>query len=108
MITIDDFKKKEIRVGKILAAEPLAGSLKLLKLAVSFGELGQRQIIAGIAPYYTELSALVGKKVAFAYNLEPRTLLGEESQGMVLGVGEEESFSLLSADDRVSEGSIVR
>jgi methionine--tRNA ligase beta chain len=108
MATIEDFKKIEIRVGRILSAEPVAGSLKLLKLMVHFGEVGDRQIIAGIASHFSDSSLLVGKKYAFAFNLEPRGLMGLESQGMILAVGETGAFSLLSVDLSVMEGSLIR
>ena len=100
-ISFDDFKKVEIRIGKILSAERVEGSDKLLKLEVDFGfesmeitTMGdevpkksplpiRRQIIAGIAQYYAP-EALVGKECPFAYNLAPRLLKGLESQGMIL------------------------
>ena len=108
MATIDDFKKVEIRAGKILSAERVEGSEKLVKLSVGLGETQPRQIIAGIAPFFEDLQPLVGKKFAFASNLEPRTLKGLESQGMILGVGEGTAFSLLNISDSVPEGSLVR
>ena len=94
-------------MATIMSAAPVATSEKLLKLMVGFGELGERQIIAGIAPYFPDPSLLVGKKCAFAFNLEPRTLLGLESQGMILASGEAGTFSLLSVEQSVSEGSLV-
>jgi methionine--tRNA ligase beta chain len=108
MITVDDFKKIEIRVGKILSAEKVEGSEKLVRLEVDLGETAARQIIAGIAPYFSEPSVLVGKKFAFAANLEPRFIKGMESQGMILAAGDEDSFSLLSVDDSVPCGSLIR
>src|SRR5437879_3025692 len=108
MATIDDFKKIELRVGKILSAEAVPASEKLVKLSVSFGEAGTRQVIAGIAPYISDLAALVGKKFAFAANLEPRLLMGLESQAMVLAAGDKAAFSLLAVDSAVEEGSLVR
>lgn len=108
MITIDDFKKIEIRTGRILSAERVEGSDKLVKLSVNLGEVLPRQIIAGVAPYFQDLQYLVGKKFAFVANLEPRVLKGLESQGMILAAGEAGAFSLLSVDDSVPEGSLVR
>ena len=108
MATIDDFKKIEIRVGRILSAERVLDSEKLVKLQVSFGEQGERQIIAGLAPYFEDPQTLVGGKYAFAFNLEPRMLMGLESQGMVLAAGESGAFSLLSVGSSVAEGSAVR
>jgi methionine--tRNA ligase beta chain len=82
-ISIDDFKKVEIRVGEILSAEKIEGSEKLLKLKVSFGD-EERQVLSGIAAYYPEPSALVGKRVPFVTNLAPRMMMGLESQAMIL------------------------
>ena len=85
-ISIDDFKKVEIRVGEILSAEPVDGSEKLLKLQVNFG-LETRQVVSGIAKFFPDRTLLVGKKCAFATNLEPRKLMGLESQAMILATG---------------------
>ncbi len=102
-ISIDDFHKVDIRVGEILSAEKVADTDKLLRLTVRFGKDAEghaedRQIVSGIATYFSDPSTLVGKKVAFAYNLAPRTIRGLESNGMILGaMGDDGSFSLLEA-----------
>ena len=97
MITIDEFKKLEIRIGEILSAEKVPDTDKLLRLEGNFG-VERRQIISGISEYFPEPGVLVGKKVAFAYNLEPRVIRSLESQGMILAVGGgEEPFALLEA-----------
>ncbi len=106
-ISIDDFKKVEIKIGEILSAEKVEGSEKLLKLNVSFGEESPRQIISGISSFYPDPSLLVGKKCAFATNLEPRTIKGLESQGMILAVSGENFFSLLNAETNVVPGAGV-
>lgn len=85
-ISIDDFKKVEIRVGEILSAEKIEGSDKLLKLRVNFGN-EERQVLSGIVAYYPDLSVLVGKHTPFVTNLEPRVMMGLESQAMLLAVG---------------------
>lgn len=108
MATIEDLKKIEIRVGKILSAERVDGSLKLVKLIVSFGHEGEKQIIAGIGLYFEDVSVLIGNKYAFVYNLEPRILMGLQSHGMILAAGEANTFSLLSVDQSVSEGNLVK
>jgi methionine--tRNA ligase beta chain len=108
MATLDDFKKLELRVGKVISAEKVPETDKLLKLEVSFGELGSKQIIAGIALHFPNPEDLIGKKLAFVANLEPRTIKGLESQGMILATGDENSFSLLNIDQSVPEGSLVR
>ncbi len=81
-ITFEDFKKVEIRMGKITACEKVADADKLLKLQVDFGEF-QRQIVSGIAMSYTP-EEMVGKTLPFIVNLEFRKFKGEESQGMLV------------------------
>ena len=95
MITIDDFKKVEITVGEIISAERVSGSDKLLKLSVNFNEAAPRQVLSGIAAYFPEPSALVGKRYPFVTNLAPRTMMGLTSQAMILATGGgEEPFNL--------------
>lgn len=106
MISIDDFKKTEIRIGEILSAEKIPDTDKLLKLSVNFGEENPRQIVSGISAYFPEASVLVGKKCAFVTNLEPRVIRGLESQGMILAASNEDgSFSLLEAHSSMPVGS---
>src|SRR6185503_5343364 len=81
-ITIDDFMKIELRVAKVLAAEKVEKSKKLLKLSVDVGT-EQRTLVAGIAEAY-EPESLVGKTVVIVFNLKPAKLMGIESNGMVL------------------------
>ena len=85
-ISIDEFKKVEIRIGEIVSAEPVEGSEKLLKLKVNFGD-EERQVVSGIAKYFPDPSGAVGKRCAFVTNLEPRMLMGLESQAMILATG---------------------
>jgi len=97
MINIKDFKKIDIKVGQILSVEKVPDTDKLLKLSVNLGEESPRQIISGIALYFSDFSVLVGKKCMFVANLEPRVIRGLESQGMILAVSTEDGkFSLLS------------
>ena len=81
-ITFDDFKKMDIRVAEIKAAEEIPGADKLYKLTINLGE-EERTLVAGIKPYY-QISEIVGKKVLILANLEPRTIRGVESRGMIL------------------------
>lgn len=110
-ITIDDVQKIEIRVGKILSAEPIPGSEKLLKLMVDMGEENPRQILSGIAKYYPGGEGLVGVQCSFIANLVPRQMMGLESHGMILAVsggeGGAEYFSPLMVSSHVPPGSIV-
>ena len=108
MISIDDFKKIEIKIGKVLSAERIPDSDKLLKLSVDFGEEGPRQILAGIAEHIVDPTSLVGREMPFVTNLEPRKLRGEMSEGMMLVASDETSISLLHPEKDVPPGSIVR
>lgn len=104
-ITINDFQKLDIRVGKILSAEPIKRSDKLLLLKVDLGT-EQRQIVAGIAQYYKP-EELVGKEVVVLANLQPRTIMGFISQGMLLAAVEDDKPVLLVPDKEVKVGSKV-
>lgn len=106
MITYDDFAKVEIRVGKILSAEKIPDTEKLLKLSVDFAEGSPRQIVSGIALYFPDPQALVGRKCMFVTNLEPRMIRGYESNGMLFAVSTDEgAFSLLEPNDSIPEGT---
>ncbi len=90
-ITIDDFAKVELRVAKILLAERIPKADKLLRLEVDLGpELGQRQILSGIAEWYTPES-LAGRKIVVITNLAPRKMRGLESHGMLLAASHGEN-----------------
>lgn len=104
-ITFEEFKKVEIRMGKILSAEKVENADKLLKLQVDFGEF-QRQIVSGIAQSFTP-EELVGKKLPFIVNLEYRKFKGEESQGMLMAVDASEKTVLLVPEADVPEGTEV-
>ncbi len=86
-ISIDDFMKVELRVAKVLAAERVPKSNKLIKLQVDCGS-EQRQLVAGIAEAY-EPEALVGRTLVIVFNLKPAKLMGIESNGMVLAASPE-------------------
>jgi methionine--tRNA ligase beta chain len=106
-ITFPDFIKLDLRVGTIKTAEKVAGSERLIKLEINLGEeIGQRMIIAGIALQY-EPENLVGKQVVVAVNLEPKKMMGMESQGMVLAAGDSE-IALLTPDKPIEDGKVVR
>ncbi len=82
-ITIEDLKKVELVVGTIISCEPIEKSDKLWKLQVDFGPKGLRQILSGIKQFYSA-QELIGKQAVFVYNLQPRSMMGNESQGMIL------------------------
>lgn len=82
-MTIDEFQQADLRVGKIVSAERVDGSEKLLKLQVDIGEAIPRQILSGIARAYVP-EDIIGKNVAIIVNLDPRMMMGMESNGMLL------------------------
>lgn len=105
-ISIDEFAKIEVRVGTVVSAERVPDTEKLLRLMVDFGEEnGPRQIVSGIAGYVADPDSLVGRQLAFATNLAPRTLRGLESDGMLFAVGDGESFAFLAPDRPVPPGT---
>ena len=106
MISFDDFKKIELRIAQILSAERVEGSDKLLKLRVSLGA-EERQIVAGIGKKY-EPEALVGRQIVIVANLEPRTLMGLESEGMLLAADSPNGPVLLRPDAEVPPGMSIR
>jgi tRNA-binding EMAP/Myf-like protein len=149
MISYEEFKKVEIRAGKILSAEKVPDTDKLLKLSVDFGEFEEvpkiesadsavpvgsdevpitvsptaspivplefpqpkskpRQIVSGISGYFPDPAVLVGKTCMFVTNLEPRTIKGLESNGMLFAVSTKEGgFSLLEPNNTITPGSMA-
>lgn len=104
-IALEEFAKAEVKIGTVLVAERVPETDKLLRLSVDFGEAAPRQIISGIASYAPDPAALVGRQLAFVTNLEPRTIRGLESDGMLFAVGEGESFAFLAPDRPVPPGT---
>ncbi|KUJ94812.1 MAG: Methionine--tRNA ligase, partial [Desulfonauticus sp. 38_4375] len=105
-VSFEDFKKLDLRVGKILSATRVEKSDKLLKLEVDLGEDKPRQIIAGIAPYFSP-AELMGKEVIVVSNLKPRKIFGQLSEGMVLAANDGQSFALLTVSKEVKEGTKI-
>jgi len=105
-ITFDDFKKMDLRVAQIKECEDVPGADRLYKLTVDAGEV--RQIVAGIKPYYTK-EELVGKRIVLVANLEPRTLRGITSHGMLLAASSEDKSAvvLISPDKEIANGAVV-
>ena len=101
MISIDDFKKIEIRVGTVLSAEKVPDTDKLLKLFVDLGEEMPRQIVSGIAEYVTP-EEIIGLQFPFVANLEPRMLRGISSQGMILAATDKVGRPILLTTDKES------
>lgn len=107
-ISYDDFSKLDIRIGTITAVAVVEGADRLLKLEVDIGEESPRLIVSGIREYFEDIDALVGKQCPFLVNLEPRTIRGIESQGMILAVGDDDVFALLHPARPLGAGSRVR
>lgn len=105
MATIDDFLKIDLRVGKVLSAERVENSKKLLKLMVDIGT-EQRQIVAGIGVAYAP-EDIIGKQIVVIVNLEPRALMGIESNGMILAAGGDGVPVILCPEREVPPGSAV-
>ncbi len=108
LIEYEDFAKLDIRVGKVLLAEPVKKSNKLLRVEVDIGEEKPRQLVAGMASYYTP-EELVGKYVIVLANLKPAKLCGIESNGMMLAADDcQEIVAALMPDKEIKPGSRIR
>ena len=111
LIDIDDFMKVKLICARILSAEPVEKSDKLLKIML-FDGVGERQIVSGIAKCYTP-EQLIGKKIILVSNLKPAKLRGVESNGMLLAAGckdenGNETIKISFLDDSIPEGSTIR
>ncbi|MCF7845290.1 MAG: methionine--tRNA ligase subunit beta [Candidatus Pacebacteria bacterium] len=103
MINFDDFKKVDLRVGRVVQAEKVEKSDKLLKLMIDIGEEEERQVLSGIARSYNP-EDLIDKNIILVANLEPRSIMGFESRGMVLAVGSENGIVLISPEKETDSG----
>jgi methionine--tRNA ligase beta chain len=106
MINFDDFKKLEIRIGKVLSAERVEATDKLIKLEIDLGT-EKRRLVAGMAEFF-EPDHLIGKELPVLVNLQPRKFKGIESQGMVLAVDVDGEPILLHPEKEVPPGSIIK
>ncbi len=120
-VTYDEFKKMDIRIGTIRDIQEIEGADKLLKFLIQFTEelktedfemadgttVPVRQILSGIREYYPDYSELIGKQVLYIVNLEPRTIRGLESNGMLMAVGDDAPIFLIP-ESPVEPGSKVR
>ena len=106
MITLEDFAKVELKIGKVLEAKRVEGSNKLIVMKVDTGE--ERQIVAGIGKAYLP-EELVGKTIVVVTNLQPAKLMGVESQGMLVAASDADGrLSILTIDREITEGAKVR
>ena len=106
MISIEDFAKIQVSVGTVKTAELVPETDKLLRLTVDFGEeAGPRQIVSGIRKYVEDPATLIGRQLCFVTNLEPRTIKGLESNGMLFAVGSDDTFAFVTPDRPVPPGT---
>jgi len=105
MISFEDFQKIELKVAKIIEAEKIEKSEKLLKLIVDLGD-EKRQLVAGIAKYYKP-EDLIGKEIVIVANLEPKKLMGIESQGMLLAANVDGKPVILIPEKEVPPGTKI-
>ena len=107
-VSFDDFEKLDIRVGLIKNCQRVPKSKKLLQFTIDDGSGTDRTILSGIAAFYEDPSVLVGKRILFVANFEPRKMMGIESQGMILSaVDFDESLSVVTTTKDVKPGSQV-
>jgi len=105
-VSIDEFKKFEIRVGVVVEVSRVPRTEKLYKVIVDFGPQGKRQTVTSLVGYYMA-DELMSKRVAFLLNLKPAKFGGEKSEGMLLAASEGEKLSLLTIDRDVPNGARV-
>lgn len=106
MITLDEFKKMDLRIADVIEAHPHPQADKLVVLKIKIGE-EEKQLVAGIKAFYNP-EVLPGKQIVVINNLESASIRGIESQGMLLAVKDDEGIALLSPDRKVSSGSQVK
>ncbi|MGN0754439.1 MAG: methionine--tRNA ligase [Aristaeellaceae bacterium] len=107
-IDIDTFFQSKIQVGRVLECSAVPKSKKLLQFRLSFGKDGERTILSGIAQYYPDPAALVGKQIVAITNLKPRMMMGIESHGMILSaVDDEGNLRLASVGEGVADGALI-
>ena len=106
-IKFEEFAKLDVRAGTVESVTEVEGSEKLLKLDVDFGEIGKKQILSGIKQWYKP-EDLEGKQYVFILNIEPKKLMGLESQGMILAADTDEKPVLLIPLEKVQNGTIIR
>lgn len=107
-LTLAEFQKADLRVGKVVEASAIEGSVNLLQLKVNLGyDYGIVQILSGIARWYKP-DALKNKKFIFAANLEGKKLMGIESAGMILCADSDHTAILIPVNKKIPEGTIIR
>ena len=106
MLSFEEFKKMEMAVGTIKEVKNHPNADKLYLLKVSFGN-EERQLVAGIKPYYSQ-EELISKQIVVIKNLEPAVIRGVKSEGMLLAAEDKDGISLLTPDREVEDGAKIR
>jgi len=106
MISFEEFKRLEIKVAQIKEVQEHPNADKLYVITIDLGDK-TKQIVAGIRSYYTK-EELIGKHIVVVDNLEPASLRGVESQGMLLACQDEQGITIISPERKVKLGSIVK
>ena len=104
-LTVEEFKKIDLRVAKVIEVEEIPGADRIWKLLIDVGN-EKKQIVAGIKQHYTRES-LLGKSIVILHNLVPSVIRGVESQGMLLAAKSESQLTVLTLDKDVPAGSPV-
>ncbi len=108
IVTFLDFDKLDLRVGEVKEASMVEGSKNLIIMSVDLGEdYGTVEILSGLAKFYIPES-LIGNKYIFLANLEPKKLMGKDSNGMVLVADDPEKFELFPLDKKLKNGTVIR
>jgi methionyl-tRNA synthetase len=105
MVSFNDFKRLDLRVGEVISVESVPNADKLYVLQVDIGGK-QVQLVAGLRPFYKE-DEIRGKKIVVVANLEPAKIRGLDSEGMLLAASENENVSLLTVDRDIPVGSVI-
>jgi len=107
IVEYENFASLDLRIGTVLEAEKITNSDKLLKLKVSLSEEDSRQVIAGIGKKY-QPEDIVGKQVALVVNLKPRSIMGLESQGMIMAASGEDGPIIIKPENNVPDGTQIQ
>jgi len=107
IISFEDFKKLDIRIGTVLSVEKIPNTQKLLKFIFDFGT-EKRQIIAGMAEFIPDIKLLTGKQMPILLNIKPMKFQGYQSQGMIIAADQDGKPILLHPERQIPAGSIVR
>jgi len=105
-VSFDEFKKLDMRIGRVVQAERVPRTARLYKIIVDLGELGRRQTVSSLVGFYTP-EELVGKRIVFLVNLQPTKFGGELSEGMLLAAEKGDKLALLTTEREIENGANV-